>query len=129
VTPRLVAWARAVAVALGLAAVVIGCGPASGETGEPSAAATSPVDGVVIHVESTGLNRVSAFDLRTGDGRILTFDLSRLENGVEFPPGHLTEHQANSTPVRVYFEVLDGVAYAARLEDAPAPGGSSPPAS
>ena len=49
----------------------------------------------------------------------MTFKIGTLENGAEFPPGHLAEHLATSSPVRVYFraEGPDLVVY--RLEDAP----------
>jgi hypothetical protein len=83
-------------------------------------APVSPVDGVVIAVDARGLTDVRSFTLRTGAGEQLTFTLERLENPVEFPPGHLTVHLADGAPVRVTF-VVDGDALAAtRLEDAPA---------
>ena len=46
------------------------------------------------------------------------FDLSRLENGAEFPPGHLVEHQATAERVRVWYREDGGVRLAIRLEDA-----------
>ena len=82
------------------------------------------VDGVVIEVESTGLNAVSSFTLRTADGRLLRFGLEGLRNATAFPPGHLSEHVATSTPVRVWYrESAEGL-QALWLEDAPA---SAPP--
>ena len=88
-------------------------------SGTPGAEPTSPVDGVLTDIESEGLTKVTAFILRTSDGRSILFKIGTLENGAEFPPGHLAEHLATSLPVRVYFraEGPDLVAY--RLEDAP----------
>ena len=56
----------------------------------------------------------------------MTFSLERLENGATFPPGHLVEHQASASPVRVWYRADGGVLYAIRLEDAEP---SSPPPS
>jgi len=83
-----------------------------------SAAPTSPVEGVVTHVESAGLDKVTAFTIRTNDGTILTFRIGTLENGDEFPPGHLTEHQATSEPILVSFTRDGDDLVAVRLEDA-----------
>ncbi len=58
-------------------------------------------DGVIVAVRSEGLDRVNGFDLRTIDQGTLAFTLGDLENGAEFPPGHLVEHQATAQPVRV----------------------------
>jgi hypothetical protein len=79
------------------------------------------VDGVVIQVESSGLSSVSGFTLRTADGRVLRFGLTQLRNGTQFPPGHLSEHVATSTPVRVWYRETSGGLEALWLEDAPAP--------
>ncbi len=73
--------------------------PASGSPG----ALTSPVIGVLLTIDAKGLTDVKGFTLRTGDGRELVFEIGTLENGAEFPPGHLAEHLAGSTPVRVFF--------------------------
>jgi len=110
--------ALAVAVALGIGAVLIVSRP----TGEnPPTIPSSPVDGVVVRVDSSGLNAVRSFTLRTTDGTQLKFDLSQLENGAQFPPGHLTEHAATAQPIRVDFRQGDaGALFALRLEDAPA---------
>ena len=78
------------------------------------------VVGVVVEVQSEGLVDVRAFSVRTDDGRTLTFRIDALENGAEFPPGHLVEHQATSERVRVFFR-RDGEALVAfRIVDAPA---------
>ena len=108
---------------LGGALAVAGCGPGPGSqprASVPSFPPSSPIVGVVVHVESTGLTEVTSFDLRTGTGAVYSFLLAELTNGAEFPPGHLTEHQANAVPVRVYFAINGKMLFATRLEDAPA---------
>ena len=84
----------------------------------PSSPPASPIEGVVTSVESGGLNEVASFDLRTADGSTWTFEIGELENAAEFPPGHLREHMATSTPVRVTFEVDGDRLLVTRLEDA-----------
>lgn len=76
------------------------------------------MDGVVVGVDAQGLSDVRSFQLRRVDGAVVVFQLDRLENGDEFPPGHLAEHQATAQPVRVWY-VTDGEQrFAVRLEDA-----------
>jgi hypothetical protein len=79
----------------------------------------SPVDGVVVEIDSAGLDQVKGFTLRTPDGGRVTFTLGSLENATEFPPGHLAEHRATSSPVRVFYRLEAGVPTVYRLEDAP----------
>jgi hypothetical protein len=81
---------------------------------------SSPVDGVIIAVDSAGLGDVRGFTLRPSSGSFaFTFELGTLENPTEFPPGHLAEHLASSQPVRVYFRRSeDGRHVVYRLEDA-----------
>ncbi|MDQ6793652.1 MAG: hypothetical protein M3067_02290 [Chloroflexota bacterium] len=78
------------------------------------------VDGIVVGVESAGLGNVSGFSIRTDDGRTLRFGLSTLADAVQFPPGHLGEHLANSVRVRVWYRDAAGRLDALWLEDAPA---------
>jgi hypothetical protein len=111
--------ARLVAAILGGALAIAGCGQPG--VSAPSFPPASPVEGVVVHVESTGLTQVTSFDLRTGNGAVYSFLLAELTNGTEFPPGHLTEHQANAVPVRVYFAITGKMLFATRLEDAEVP--------
>ncbi len=90
---------------------------------EPGASATaivpeSPIAGVVISVDSQGLDKVHGFKLRAIGGEELTFVIGTLENGDEFPPGHLAEHMAAAAPVLVYFRVENGELVVYRLEDA-----------
>ena len=89
-------------------------------TGSASGAPSSPVDGVLTHIDSTGLSQVTGFDMRTADGRSLAFKIGVLENGSQFPPGHLAEHLATSAPVRVWFRPQGSDLVVYRLEDAPA---------
>jgi hypothetical protein len=80
----------------------------------------TPVDGVVVEVRATGLTEVQGFTLRpTRGGANLVFTLGPLENATQFPPGHLKEHEATGTPVRVYYTSSNGQLVAYRLEDAP----------
>ena len=109
-------------VALFLAALLTGaCGNALGTATPPPGSLqplVSPVTGVLTHIEAEGLSKVTAFTLRTADGRETRFEIGILENGAQFPPGHLAEHMANASPVRVFFRDAGGgrlVAY--RLED------------
>ena len=106
-TPR---WAI-----LALAILLVACQ----SVGDPTAAPpTSPLEGVVTNVVSGGLNEVSRFDLRTADGQTYELTVGRLENAAEFPPGHLREHMATSSPVRVFFEVAGAELVVNRIEDA-----------
>ena len=79
---------------------------------------TTAIEGVIVAVDAEGLGDVRTFDLRTTDGVVRTFSLAALENGVEFPPGHLIEHSATAQPVRVWFRTEAGEDLAIRLEDA-----------
>jgi hypothetical protein len=92
---------------------------AAAASATPAAAIGSPVDGVLTHIDAAGLSRVTGFTLRLATGREITFRIGVLENGDQFPPGHLAEHLATSAPIRVYFRAdgPDLVVY--RLEDAP----------
>jgi len=108
-----------------IGAAVVGCGPSGRESASsstaPSASAAplvSPVTGVLVHIEATGLADVKAFTLRLADGSETVFAIGVLENGAQFPPGHLAEHMASSSPVKVYFrrDGPDLVVY--RIEDA-----------
>ena len=109
---------------LAFVSVVVLAGAAAlllGETGlrDPGAPkdAVAAV-GVIVGVKSAGLDRVSGFTLRTTDQGTLDFVLGELENGTEFPPGHLVEHQATAQPVRVWYRTENGARVAIRLEDA-----------
>ena len=88
-------------------------GPATGEP-EPLA---SPVVGRLIDIDAEGLTSVRAFTLRTDNGTEIQFEIGVLENGAAFPPGHLAEHMANASPVKVFFREENGSLVVYRLED------------
>ena len=120
---------RLAAMVVGLALVLCACqstsspSPTAGPSASPSPTSggvipESPIVGVVIDVDSEGLAAVHGFTLRTAAGLRFEFEIGELENATEFPPGHLHEHVATSSPVRVFFRV-DGVRLVAyRIEDA-----------
>ncbi len=86
---------------------------------DPNApAGTTAVVGAVVAVAGQGLGDVRGFTLRMVGGDLLVFDLRALENGAEFPPGHLAEHQATAEAVRVWYREEGQDRLAIRLEDA-----------
>jgi uncharacterized protein (DUF2141 family) len=116
-TRRLFAAALAVVVVLAAAAAVLG-----GRTipvGDAQPGQGPQAVGVVVRIDTSGLARVRSFTLRTDDGRVLTFQIGDLENGQQFPPGHLAEHQATAQKVRVWYRAEGGDLVAYRLEDVP----------
>ena len=127
--------AATLAVAITLAAAAVSCTPSATPTPGPAGSGSigspltetpgasdqlpaSPVTGILTGIESTGLTKVTGFSLRTADGREVSFRIGILENGAQFPPGHLAEHLATSSPVRVFFRVDGGHLVVYRLEDA-----------
>ena len=106
-------------------AAVIACTPAfqgEGPTsiGDPTAppVPASPVEGIVTAVTSSGLGQVERFNVRLADGTTIVLHMGVLENATEFPPGHLAEHQATSSPIRAFFRDADEGPTVYRLEDA-----------
>jgi len=93
----------AVVVLAGAAALLLGDSVAPDPDAPPNAAS---VVGVIVGVEAQGLTDVRGFTLRD------------LENGTEFPPGHLVEHQATAEQVRVWYRDEGDRKVAIRLEDA-----------
>jgi hypothetical protein len=94
-----------------------GTAEASGTT---EATATAEATGVVVAVDSGGgFGNVRGFTLRVAGGELLTFSLRELQNGGEFPPGHLVQHQADAFPVLVLYRMEGSERLALRLEDAP----------
>lgn len=81
--------------------------------------------GVVVFVDSVSLTDVRAFAIRTPDGRTVEFRIGQLENGAQFPPGHLAAHQVDAVPIRVMYRDENDEHVAIRLEDAPVPTTSS----
>lgn len=113
-TRNLFALALILIIAItGGAALILG---SPGPDGPPG---TERVEGVVVEVDAQSLTDVRTFKLRTADGQVLEFELSDLQNGVEFPPGHLAEHQATASRIRVWYRGGIDSLLAIRLEDAP----------
>ncbi len=76
--------------------------------------------GVVVRVDAQSLTDVRSFDLRTADGRILTFRIGQLDmTPPGFNPQHLSVHAATAQPVVVTYEERDGQLVAVRLVDGP----------
>ena len=96
----------------------------AGGSAEPSQALTSPVQGLVLHVDLAGLGKVTSFRLLTPDGAQVDFKMGAQENAAEFPAAHLSEHVAGGQPVLVYFRQSGPHLVVYRLEDAPAASGS-----
>ena len=108
-------------VVVGLFGVGIWQALRSGAGVPPASAAPyppSPVEGVVVAVDSSGLGRVSGFMIRVPGGATLAFELGALENAMEFSPSHVAEHMATSEPIRVFFRLDGAHAVVYRLEDA-----------
>lgn len=82
-------------------------------------AGTTEATGVVVAVDAQSLGNVRGFTLRLPGGTLMEFSLRALQNGTEFAPGHLAEHQATAAPVRVWFRMDGDERLAIRLEDAP----------
>jgi hypothetical protein len=104
----------AVIAATGGAAILLsGTGVGDGSPNEQQ------LTGVIVRVDSEGLDRVRGFSLRTEAGATVAFSIGALENGAAFPPGHLVEHQATAQPIRVWYRMEGDLRVAIRLEDAP----------
>ena len=118
-TRNLFALTLVIVIALtGGLAILLGGGSTILAPTPPADAAT--IDGVVIAVDAKSLTDVRSFALRTTDGRVLTFGLTDLENGAQFAPGHLAEHQATAIPIRVWYRDGPTMLEAVFLQDAPA---------
>jgi hypothetical protein len=114
-TRNLFVLALALVIAVGGGAAIVlsqNPPPGFGSVSDPVS-----IDGVIIGVESEGIDRVSGFTLRTAEGRALEFIVGTVYEG--FPPGHLVEHQATAQPVRVWYQMDGRARIALRLEDAP----------
>jgi len=115
-TRNLFALAFVVVVVLtGAAAILLG---GSGQRDPDAPPNAEQLVGVIIGVQAQGLTDVQGFTLRTADGATVAFTIGALENGDEFPPGHLVEHQATAQQVRVWYRAVGGAKVAIRLEDA-----------
>jgi hypothetical protein len=79
---------------------------------------SSPVTGLIIAIERTGLTEVQGFTFRSDAGEEIPFLLGRLENEADFPPSHLAEHMAAGDVLEVYFRAEAGDLIAYRIEHA-----------
>ena len=101
-------------VLTGAAAMLLGGTSVREPDGPPGA---QSMVGVVVGVEAAGLARVRGFTLRTDTGESVAFVIGDLQNGAEFPPGHLVEHQATAQRIRVWYRTEDATKVAVRLAD------------
>jgi len=92
--------------------------PTIAPTASVSVFPSSPVVGIVTKVDAESLSKVTGFTLRTTEGKSYEFLIGHLVNGKEFPPGHLAEHQATGSPIKVTFHVEGSELVATRLDDA-----------
>ena len=121
---RVARWLPSMAVVAAVIALVVIAGiqaPSEVCACSPTQPAlrTSPVEGVIVAVDSAGLGQVKGFTLRLTDGSTMALTLGSLENAAGFPPSHLVEHQASSEPVRAYYRLEGDIPLVYRLEDAP----------
>jgi hypothetical protein len=109
-----------VIIVTGGAAILLGEDGASGlgDIGDPSPSDSQSVIGVIVAVESEGIDKVRGFTMRTEGESTIDFVIGSLEDGGAFPPGHLVEHQATAQRVRVWYRVEGETTIAVRLEDA-----------
>ena len=114
---RTVLLAAVLGIGIGACGTACACEPLPG----------SPVDGVVVEVDAAGLADINGFRLRVpGASTDMQFTMGPLENATQFAPGHLKEHQATGTTIRVFFSRSStGQLIVYRLEDSP--GSSSNP--
>jgi hypothetical protein len=110
---------RLAALLVALAVVLASCQstPSVQPSGSCGRVLGSPVVGIVTSVDSGGLGDVRGFELRTAEGVSLELEIGDLENPVEFPPAHLAEHKATSSPVRAFFRCEEERLIVYRLED------------
>ena len=108
----------AIVLALGASVAVVALSPR-----------TLTATGVVISVDAVSLTEVRSFTLRVAGGKTLVFLLASLENGVEFPPGHLAEHIVSSEPIIVTYRDDGGTLRAIRIGDARASAETTAPES
>jgi hypothetical protein len=113
-TRNLFALALVLVIAVtGGAAILLGGSSGRGSSDAPT------LDGVIVGVDSAGLDQVRGFSLRTMDGTTVEFTIGTLEDPTAFPPGHLVEHQATAQAVRVWYRTEGSNRVAIRLADAP----------
>ena len=91
----------------------------------PAATAqTRTVRGVLLDVESPGIQKVNSFTLRTDDGQQMHFATAPdFNQGVAhvMTPGHMRQHMALGDPVEVTYRDQDGTLVALSATDVSAP--------
>jgi hypothetical protein len=118
VTSRLFWLVIIILLAVGSCTALLLNGPGSAPQASGPPPNTSSAVGVIVGVDAKSLGDVRSFQLRTSDGTILVFGLSELQNGQQFAPGHLPEHQITADPVRVWYRDDAGSLQAIWLTDA-----------
>ena len=88
-----------------------GCGGA-----DPADAPPEEITGVIVDINSAGLDDVRSFELKAGDDHYEIFIDPERDYG--FPLSHLNEHRMTGDPVRVDLEDRDGDLYALAIDDA-----------
>jgi hypothetical protein len=78
--------------------------------------ADNEITGVIIDIDSSGLNDVTSFTLKDGDENYEIFIDEEIDYG--FPLGHLHEHVQTSVPMVVDTVERDGKLYAVMIVDA-----------
>jgi hypothetical protein len=73
------------------------------------------VTGVVVEIESRGLNEVESFTVKTGDRRVKI--LVDGDTEFSFTPSHLNEHRATGEPVAVEVDRRSGDWVALSVQD------------
>jgi hypothetical protein len=76
---------------------------------------SSVVTGVVVEIESRGLNEVESFTVKTGDRRVKI--LVDGDTEFSFTPSHLNEHRATGEPVAVEVDRRSGDLVALSVQD------------
>ena len=92
----------------------------------PTASAqTHTVRGVLLDVESPGIQKVDSFTLRTDDGQELQFstapDFNNQSVAHVMTPGHMRQHMALADPVEVTYRDENGKHVALSATDVSAP--------
>lgn len=102
---------------LSVSLLAVACGGQSGPEPEDTSGAPARVTGVIVDIDSAGIDDIRAFTLRS-EGQTYEIHIAEdVEYG--FSLGHLQEHRVSSEPVVVDLEEReDGRLYALSIEDA-----------
>jgi hypothetical protein len=108
-------------IVLALACCALLLAAACGGDDEPAAGADASgapdnLTGVILAVDSEGLQDVTSFTLKDGNSEFEIFIDENVDYG--FDLGHLREHLRTGDPVHVPVHEIDGKLYAAAIEDA-----------